>query len=64
VSRTSAQSVVKPSPTVHRSPTKKPIPRPRFKQPIKFIKKPAQGVRREGKDENSVEVLGDYSTSC
>jgi hypothetical protein len=65
ISLTSAQSVVKSPSAVHRSTTTKPIPRSRFKQPINFIKKPAQGLcRKEEEEENSVEVRGDYSTSC
>jgi len=65
MSLTSAQSVVKSPPrTVHRSTTTKPITRSRSKQPINFIKKPAQGLRRKEEEENSVEVRGDYSAFC
>jgi len=49
---------------MHRSTTTKLIPPSRFKQPINFIKITAQDLRRKKEEENSVEVKGDYSTSC
>jgi hypothetical protein len=61
MSRTSAQSMVKSSPAMHRTPT---TPRTRFKRPITFINKPAEDMRRKEEDENSVEIRSDYSTSC
>lgn len=64
MSLTSAQSVVKSPQQCTDQPLRSPYLAHDSKQPINFIKKPAQGLLRKEEEGNSVEVRGDYSTSC